>query len=175
MIVHPLESPSPDDNNSSDTPASAAPDAASLAWQARAQWLRDHFEKSPSDTAPESVASAPVVRDPHEAPWDDHAHSILAADSSLTDERRADTWDAYHASRTPQELVRNLSPLEISTETKQKLFEAKSVTAPVLTPAGKVANALKQMSQIDPKVLQAAESHPHVAKAFIDAATKESE
>jgi hypothetical protein len=106
------------------------------------------------------------------APYLDHAHAILAADPTLDQETRANAWDAYHNSRSLEDLVRNLSPLEIPDTTRQTLLVAKQVTAPTQSNAEKVANALHQMSQIDPALLDMAEKHKHVAKMMIDAAVK---
>ena len=117
-------------------------------------------------------ATPPAEDDPAEQPYLDHAYGILAADPTIDQETRAMGWDAYYSASTPEQLVRNLSSLEIPDTTRQKLLAAKQVTAPTQSNAEKVANALHQMSQIDPALLDLAEKHKHVAKMMIDAAVK---
>jgi hypothetical protein len=113
--------------------------------------------------------------DPNEAPYLDPAEPILAADTTLDDETRANVWDAYHNSRSLEDLVRNLSPLEIPDITRQTLLAAKSVTAPAVTPVEKAANALRQMAKVDPQTLALADKFPKIAKMIFDAAVKSDE
>jgi hypothetical protein len=116
--------------------------------------------------SPEEMASNPTK---------DFAHVILAADTRLDDETRANAWDLYHAAATPDELIRNLSPLEIPDTTRQTLLAAKQVTAAAVTPVEKAANALRQMANVDPQTLEVAETFPKLTKMVIDAAVRSEE
>ena len=71
--------------------------------------------------------------------------------------------------------MRNLSSLSIPNSTTYALWTAKSATDPVRNNAEKVANALHQMSQMNPALLDMAEKYKHVAKMMIDAAVKSDE
>lgn len=130
-------------------------------------------ESTPVSAAVQSTPAPPSPEEMAADPTGDHAEKILRADTTLDDETRATAWDVYHTSATPQELVRNLSSISIPNSTKYALLSAKSVTAPTQSNAEKVANALHQMSQIDPALLDMAEKHKHVAKMMIDAAVRD--
>jgi hypothetical protein len=108
-------------------------------------------------------------------PTGDHAAKILAADPTIDQETRADAWDFYHAAITPDELIRNLSSLEIPDTARQKLLAAKQVTAPAVTQVDKVAQALSKMAKVDPQTLALADKFPKIAKMVIDAAIKSDE
>jgi len=108
-------------------------------------------------------------------PYQDPAEGILRGDTSITDEDRASLWDAFHNSKSPNELAQKLQPLGIPSDTKHKLWAAKQATAPVASPVDKVTEALNRLKQIDPDTLAVAEKFPTVAKAFIDAAVKPAE
>jgi len=122
------------------------------------------------------VESAPVPPSPEEMasnPTEDHAAKILAADTRLDDETRANAWDIYHTSATPQELVRNLSSLSIPNSTKYALWTAKSATAPAQSNVEKAANALQEMAKVDPQALEIANKFPKITKIILDAVKDE--
>jgi hypothetical protein len=123
-------------------------------------------EATPAPPSSEEMASNPT---------EDYAVKILAADTTLDDETRANAWDLYHAAATPDELIRNLSPLEIPDTTRQTLLAAKQVTAAAVTPVEKAANALRQMANVDPQTLEVAETFPKLTKMVIDAAVRSEE
>jgi len=104
------------------------------------------------------------------SPFMDHASPVLQGDPSLSDQQRSDLWDAFH-SKNSDELVQHLVPLAIPDETKHKLFLAKQAAAPVTPPVDKVTAAVQKMASLDPKLLDVAESHPNLLKAFTTAAT----
>jgi hypothetical protein len=115
---------------------------------------------------------SPTPEEMRQNPMHDCAEHILRLELA-SDEVRANAWEAFHQSQTPEELVTNLRPIPISDETKRALLLAKQITQPPPTPVDKVVSALGAMAKMNPHVLAAAESHPTVAKALIDAATKE--
>lgn len=105
------------------------------------------------------------------SPFMDHAAPVLAGDPALTDEHRANLWDAFHTSKDPNELVQKLAPLAIPDDTKHRLFQAKQASMPAVPPVDKVTAAITRMTSIDPKTLELAESHPNVLKVMTAAAT----
>jgi hypothetical protein len=133
------------------------------------------MESTPVSAVVYAAPAPPSSEEMANNPTEDYAAKILVADTTLDDETRANVWDAYHNSRSLEDLVRNLSPLEIPDITRQTLLAAKSVTAPAVTQVEKVANALHQMSQMNPALLDMAEKYKHVAKMMIDAAVKSDE
>lgn len=106
------------------------------------------------------------------SPFMDHAAPILNADPTLSDEFRASLWDAFH-SKNSDELVQHLTPLAIPDDTKHKLFQAKQIASPPVKaePVDKVTAAIGKMVALPPDVLDKAEQHPQVLKAFTTAAT----
>lgn len=108
------------------------------------------------------MASAPPLTDP--------AGPILAGDPALNDDQRADLWDIFHTSKDPQQLASHLQLMAVPEDTKQKLFQAKSQSTPVLSPVDKTTQAINKIAEIDPKVLELAESHPKVTAALVSAA-----
>jgi hypothetical protein len=105
------------------------------------------------------------------SPFMDHAAPVLNADPTLNDQQRSDLWDAFH-SKNSDELVQHLTPLAIPDDTKHKLFQAKQLASPPakIEPVDKVTAALNKMAALPPDVLEKAESHPQVMKAFTTAA-----
>jgi hypothetical protein len=106
------------------------------------------------------------------SPFQDHAAPILAGDPSLSDQQRSDLWDAFHT-KNSAELVQHLTPLAIPDDTKHKLFQAKQLASPPakVEPVDKVSAAINKMVALPPEVLDKAEQHPQVLKAFTTAAT----
>ena len=101
----------------------------------------------------------------------DHAAPILAGEPTITDAQRADLWDIFHNSKDPEELVKHLQPLAVPDDFKRRLWEAKQKGAPKVEPLDKVTDAVTRVAKIDPNVLDLAEAHPNVLKAFTTAAT----
>ena len=108
-----------------------------------------------------------------QAPFVDPAAPILAGDPALSDENRASLWDVFHSTKDHNELVQKLATIAAPEDTKQRLVKAKQQMSPAPAPVEKATAALQKLTEIDPKVLDLAESHPTIAKAFIAAATKE--
>jgi hypothetical protein len=102
-------------------------------------------------------------------PFMDHAAPILAGEPSITDSDRESLWDAFH-SKSSEELVQHLAPLAVPDDLKRKLFDAKRASMPVAPPVDKVTEAVQRVAALDPKVLDVAESHPNILKAFTTAA-----
>jgi hypothetical protein len=111
------------------------------------------------------------------SPFLDPAKPILAAHPAITDDQRADLWDIFHQSKDSGELAQHLQPLGIPDELKHHLFVAKDATAPAPTPkvapVDKVTGAIQRIAQMDPKVIDLAESHPNVLKTLATAAMQE--
>lgn len=100
-------------------------------------------------------------------PFLDHARPILDGDSALSDEHRADLWDIFHSSKSADELAHHLQPLSVSDDTKQALHEAKQKSTPEPAPADHIVDALTRLSNMDPKIVELAESHPNILKAIV--------
>src|ERR1017187_1461038 len=113
-----------------------------------------------------STAPAPLT------PFDDPAKPILANDPAVTDDLRAQAWDHFHQSANADELAQHLATLAVPDDTKKKLYQAKQAMTPppVIDPIAKTKDVMTQLSQIDPKVLDAAEAHPNVLKLLATAA-----
>ena len=111
------------------------------------------------------------------SPFLDPAKPILAAHPAITDDQRADLWDIFHQSKDSGELAQHLQPLDIPDDLKHHLFVAKDATAPAsepkVPPVDKVTAAIHRVAQIDPKVLDLAETHPNVLKTLTTAAMQE--
>lgn len=99
-------------------------------------------------------------------------HLIENHGGDLTQDQKASLWDDYHAAKTPAELVQRLQNHNVPNQLKHELLQAKQITAPVPSLADKVTDAIHRMSRLDPETLAVAEKHPTIAKAFLDAATK---
>lgn len=107
-------------------------------------------------------------------PFMDHAAPVLSSEPTITDQQKSDLWDAFH-SKSPEELVQHLTPLAIPDDLKRRLFDAKRLATPTppVEPVDKVTSAIQKMVALPPDVLDKAESHPQVMKAFTTAATTE--
>ena len=102
-----------------------------------------------------------------QSPFLDPAQPILAAHPAISDEQKADLWDIFHGTKSPDELATKLQPLGVPDDVKQSLFEAKTQNAPAVEPVAKAISVLKTVAELDPKVLDAAEGHPNVTKALL--------
>jgi hypothetical protein len=105
-------------------------------------------------------------------PFADPAEPILRGVPGITDDERADLWDAFH-SKSADELAQHLQPLAIPEEHKNRLYQAKQMSMPAPAPLDKATQAIKAVATIDPKVLDMAETHPNVLKVLSAAATTE--
>lgn len=116
-----------------------------------------------------------------QSPFMDHAGPILQGDPSLSDTAKANIWDVFHQSKNPAELADKLQnmphpdqpgqTLVIPDDTKHKLWTAKQASMPAPPPLDKVSAAVQRMVALPPDVLDKAEQHPNVLKAFTTAAT----
>lgn len=102
------------------------------------------------------------------SPFMDHAAPILAGEPSITDAQRADLWDTFHASKSPDELNAHLQTLAVPDDLKKRLTTAKQISMPA--PIDRATAAMTTLSKIDPQVLELAESHPNVLKVLTAAA-----
>lgn len=103
------------------------------------------------------------------SPFKDYAAPILREEPTLTDDQRADLWDAVN-SKSPAELTQHLMPMDLSPEFKQKLLDAKKASIPERTPVEAVVFHLNHLKEIDSASLDEAEKHPNLAAAIIKAA-----
>ena len=106
------------------------------------------------------------------SPFIDHAYPVLK-DAPIPDEQKADLYDIFHNSKDPNELAQHLAPLSVPDAVKANLHIAKQRSQAGSSAAAKAAEALQELTKLDPNVLQIAENHPKMAQAFIAAATKE--
>jgi len=104
------------------------------------------------------------------SPFMDHAAPILSAEPSITDDQRADLWDAFHT-KNADELIQHLAPLAIPDDLKHKLWQAKQASLPIPSPTDKVTDAVQKIANLDPQARKIAESHPNLLKVFTTAAT----
>jgi|ERR1700723_490037 len=104
-----------------------------------------------------------------DSPAVDPAEPILRGDPSMTDETRATAYDQFHSSKDHLELAKKLQHVEMSNETRHRLWTAKKLTAAPVDPVAKVRAAIEQVAQMDPAALEVAEKHPTVLKLFGDA------
>lgn len=104
------------------------------------------------------------------SPITDLAAPVLAGEPTINDQQRADLWDAFQA-KDPDELVAHLQPLVLPDDFKKKLVNAKVQEAAAAPPIDKATVAMNKLAQMDPKVLDLAESHPNVLKVLTAAAT----
>ena len=102
-----------------------------------------------------------------QSPFLDPAQPILAAHPAISDDQRADLWDIFHGSKSPEELAAKLQPLGVPDDVKRSLFEAKTQNMPAVEPVAKAVSVLKTVAGLDPKILDAAEGHPNVTKALL--------
>lgn len=115
-------------------------------------------------------------------PFQDHAADVLRDVPTISDATKADLWDAFHVSKSPEELAQLLQGSDwsgsdaVPPEVKDQLVSAKQASMAQPAPApSPTAKALLEMAQLPPEVLQMAEAHPKIASAFIAAAAKRSE
>lgn len=107
------------------------------------------------------------------SPFVDHAEPILR-NAPISDEAKADLWQAFHESKDPEELVQKLRPLIVPDQVKTDLYEKKKF----LQPSGSVdtaVSALTKLRDLPPEVLELAETHPKIASLLVSAAAKGSE
>ncbi len=100
----------------------------------------------------------------------DSAKVILESEPSLTQNQRADLWDAWHSSPTVSSLARKLASMEfeIPASTEQALLEAKKLTTVSHDPVDRTVSAINRLAKLDPQVLSLIERFPHVLKHVTD-------
>jgi predicted HD phosphohydrolase len=109
----------------------------------------------------EGMASTPY-HDPAEVIIEKHGED-------LSPEQRADLWQTFHSSATPEILAQKLQPHNVSNALKHELWAAKHMTAPQPSHLDKISEALHRVARLNPEVLEAAKNNPTVAKALISA------
>lgn len=112
------------------------------------------------------------------SPFQDHASPILSAEPSITDKDRESLWDTFHQSKSADELASKLQAIAVPDDLKHRLWTAKQAVTPPPVPAepvDKVTAAINKMVALPPEVLDKAEQHPNVMKAFTTAATTPAE
>lgn len=105
-----------------------------------------------------------------QTPFDDVAAPILKGDPALSDESRAQLWDVFHGTKNPDELAEKLQTLAVPEDTKKNLYHAKQKSMPPVSPVRGVTDAMQMLANMDPKVLDIAETHPNVLKTLTAAA-----
>jgi hypothetical protein len=122
--------------------------------------------------APEAAPAAPSAPEiPAGSPWHDAAKPVLDA-ASISQDDKANIWDMFHQSKSPDELADKIATLAVPDELKHNLWLAKQAAAAPVGPVDKVTAAINKMVALPADVLDKAEQHPNVLRA-ITAATKE--
>lgn len=118
----------------------------------------------PPQVQPQEETPTPVL---------DAAAKILYGEPGITDDDRANIWDLYHVSKDSSELADHLQNISVlPDDTKHRLFRTKQLAEPAPSALDRAVIALSKLNTLDPKVLELAESHPTVAKSFVDAVTR---
>lgn len=118
--------------------------------------------------------------DPQRVQHIDIGADTLRAMPSIDDEQRADLWDQFHQSDSPEDLEQRLHAYpDVAEDVKSELIHARGTqdrigrldaVQPSEPKTETPTDALMEMAQLPPEVLSIAEAHPKTAKAFIDAA-----
>jgi hypothetical protein len=125
-------------------------------------------EKPPERVAQPRREPKPSV-DYSSSPAVDPAEAILRGDPTMSDLGRETAWSQFHGSKDHLELARKIQHVEMSNDTRHRLFIAKQATAPAVDHVAKVRSVIESVAHFDPNDLAAAESHPTVLKLFGDA------
>jgi hypothetical protein len=120
----------------------------------------------PERSADSQRAAQPVLVD---SPAVDPAEKILRGDPNMSDEGRATAYDMFHGSKDHLELARKIQHVEMSNDTRHRLWEAKKLTAPVVDPVAKARAAIEMVSKMEPNDLEVAEKNPTVLKLIASA------
>lgn len=105
----------------------------------------------------------------------DHARRILdgSLDNGEIDEQTAgDVWEKVHSSKSSAELAQHLMNADIPTSARDELRQAKRLYEP--SALERAVEAVKSVAQLDPAVLEAAESHGTVLKHIAAALMQQS-
>ena len=95
---------------------------------------------------------------------------VLLQHLPISQDLKADLWDAVYNARNPDDLAHSLKKFEIPPHIAAALIVAKRLLDtehPEPSRADKVKAAAQQMSQIDPKLLDLIETHPAVLKHLL--------
>jgi hypothetical protein len=95
----------------------------------------------------------------------DWAHPLLQ-NAPISEESKANAWNAYHDSKSSTELMDKLAPLDLPNDIKHALYLAKVKSTPIFERA---VQAIVSLARLDPDVLDKAEKHPVVLKHVADA------
>jgi len=119
----------------------------------------------PTEQPPIAQSVVPIAQPAPIQPTQDHARRILEGlpDHVMSMDSKADAWDAFYQSHHSQELAAKLANIDMPVQVKQDLYEAKkNFSDPVPTPMDRAVEAIHRVSNLDPNVLEIAESHPHI-------------
>jgi hypothetical protein len=108
----------------------------------------------------------------------DHIAKVLAEDSTIGQQNRAQLWDAAHGASSVDELSDRLDAYQsgsLHPRLVRNLLVAKSkqLAPPVKEPLDKVVDAINRMGKMDPATLDLAENNPHVFAAHVQQALSE--
>ena len=100
----------------------------------------------------------------------DLAAPILRSTSGLSDALRGGLWDAFHDSKSAEELAQKLANVPIADSLKRQLLlaRAKSLVPDSTTPIVDAAiEAMHRVAQLPQNVRSTAERHPVIAKFLV--------
>ncbi len=103
----------------------------------------------------------------------DPAQHILASEPSLSNEQRADIWDDFLTAPHARALSARLAARNLPPQVVDLLLEAKRASEPEPSPTSHIETAIKAMSQLDPKLLELAESHPQLLRHYVNTTKSE--
>lgn len=102
----------------------------------------------------------------------DPAYRILE-NAPIELELKSDCWDEFYEATSARNLASRLERYDIPDSVKAALVAARKSLEP--TARDRIVDAMRQLSQLDPKLLELAEQHPKVLRYLIEAADREAE
>jgi hypothetical protein len=102
-------------------------------------------------------------------PFTDLISPVLSGEPAITDDQRADIWDAAFKTTNSDEFAQHLAPLDVPTDLKARLYTAHKQQSAPTDPLDKIVNALQRLKEIDTETLDKAEKHFKVTQGILDA------
>lgn len=108
----------------------------------------------------------------------DMAAPILRDAPNISDGLRGDLWDAFHDSKTVEELAQKVAQLPIADSLKRQLILARAKSLQPEPSGSKTPfidaaiKAMHRVAQLPENVCSISERHPMIAKFLVDANTK---
>jgi hypothetical protein len=122
----------------------------------------------------QTVATTPAAI-PADSPFakpDDPAAPILAA-APISQDDKSNLWDHFDKSANLDDFANRITPILVPDDLKHNLWLAKqaqiAASAAPVTSVDRVADAVRKLATMDPALMDTAESHPNVLRAFTSA------